>query len=196
MKRSFSEKNLPGVFAGQVFLCKTRLSPGVFFFRHFKGMITFSGTPDASAAQHGAGHAVHFPLHLPHPAVKFLFRHWFVPFLGKMHSSPYKTNETALSINLSIKDSPDCSGLSLVWGRMKGPQPLHVESAGAALLPRGAPMALPLSISARKNRVSGFKPKTHFFKKWMLRMKDCFSWLSFACFSPPCRAAARWHGRA
>jgi len=51
---------------------------------------------------------------------------------------------------------------------MKGLQPLHIESAGVALPPRGAPMALPISIYDRKNRVFSIKMmlKTHFYSKF------------------------------
>jgi len=40
-------------------------------------------------------------------------------------------------------------------GCVEGPLPFHFQSAGAALPPRGAPMALPISIYGRKNRLSG-----------------------------------------
>ncbi|MBR6753638.1 MAG: hypothetical protein IKM05_06370 [Clostridia bacterium] len=42
---------------------------------------------------------------------------------------------------------------NLPWGCTKGLLPLRMESAAGALLLRGAPMALPISIYGRKNRV-------------------------------------------
>ncbi|MBR3906044.1 MAG: hypothetical protein IKJ51_10125 [Clostridia bacterium] len=92
-------------------------------------------------------------------AAHFPFKHFqFIILFQKMNVNLAEFD------SVKQKNSPDCSGLSLVWGRMKGPQPLHVESAGAALLPRGAPMALPLSISGRK-KASGETPEAYFFQE-------------------------------
>jgi len=53
---------------------------------------------------------------------------------------------------------------------VEGPWPFHFQPAEGALPLRGAPMALPISIYGRKNRLSGQNPESHFSKHYYFKL--------------------------